>query len=42
MTKVVDGKVLKREDGKTIKPSNYSPPDIPKILQEQAEVNEWR
>jgi predicted HAD superfamily Cof-like phosphohydrolase len=27
-----NGKVLKREDGKVLKPDTYSPPDIKKIL----------
>lgn len=29
------GKVLKREDGKVLKPEGWSPPDIEKILKEQ-------
>lgn len=29
------GKVLKREDGKVIKPSNWSAPDIKKILEDR-------
>lgn len=28
-----NGKVLKREDGKVIKPANFSPPNIQKILE---------
>jgi len=33
LSKISDnGKVLKREDGKVIKPATFSPPDIKKIL----------
>ena len=32
MTKVVDGKVIKREDGKILKPDTYQAPDIPLVL----------
>lgn len=32
MSKTVDGKLLKREDGKVLKPDTYSPPDIKTII----------
>ena len=32
MSKTVDGKLIKREDGKILKPDTYSPPDISKVL----------
>jgi predicted HAD superfamily Cof-like phosphohydrolase len=32
MSKTVDGKLIKREDGKVLKPDTYSPPDIKSIL----------
>ena len=32
MAKLVDGKVLRREDGKIMKPEGWTPPDINKIL----------
>ena len=32
MTKVVDGKIIKREDGKILKPHTYQKPNIEKIL----------
>lgn len=32
MSKMVDGKVVKRADGKVMKPEGYFPPDIVKIL----------
>lgn len=32
MTKLVDGKVLRREDGKVIKPTGWTPPDIAGVL----------
>lgn len=32
MSKTVNGKLIKREDGKVLKPDTYSPPDIEKIL----------
>lgn len=32
MSKMVDGKVVKRADGKVMKPEGYFPPDIAKIL----------
>jgi predicted HAD superfamily Cof-like phosphohydrolase len=32
MSKTVDGKLIKREDGKVLKPDTYSPPDIATIL----------
>jgi len=34
MAKLVDGKPLKREDGKIIKPEGWKPPDIEKIIKE--------
>ena len=34
MAKLVDGKPLKREDGKIIKPEGWKPPDIEKIIEE--------
>lgn len=33
MTKVVDGKVVRRSDGKILKPSNYEPPNLKEILE---------
>jgi predicted HAD superfamily Cof-like phosphohydrolase len=35
MSKTVEGKLLKREDGKVLKPDTYSPPNIVKILYEE-------
>jgi predicted HAD superfamily Cof-like phosphohydrolase len=32
MSKIVDGKLVKREDGKVLKPDTYSPPNIKTIL----------
>lgn len=32
MAKLVDGKVLRRDDGKVIKPEGWTPPDIEGIL----------
>lgn len=32
MSKTVDGKVIKRDDGKILKPETYFPPDINKAL----------
>jgi predicted HAD superfamily Cof-like phosphohydrolase len=32
MSKTVNGKLIKREDGKVLKPDTYSPPDLEKIL----------
>lgn len=31
-SKTVNGKLLKREDGKVLKPDTYSPPNIQKVL----------
>jgi hypothetical protein len=28
MAKLVDGKVIRREDGKVLKPAGWTPPDI--------------
>ena len=33
MKKLVDGKVIRREDGKIMKPAGWSPPDIAAILE---------
>ena len=32
MSKCVEGKLIKREDGKVLKPDTYSPPDIQSII----------
>lgn len=32
MSKTVDGKLIKREDGKVLKPDTYSPPNIFNVL----------
>jgi predicted HAD superfamily Cof-like phosphohydrolase len=32
MSKTIDGKLIKREDGKILKPDTYSPPDISNVL----------
>jgi predicted HAD superfamily Cof-like phosphohydrolase len=32
MTKVVDGKVLRREDGKIMKPPGYTPPNLINLI----------
>ena len=32
MSKMIDGKLIKRDDGKILKPDTYSPPDIKSIL----------
>ena len=34
MSKVVDGKVIRRDDGKILKPDSYVKPDIAKVLRE--------
>jgi len=34
MAKLVDGKVLRREDGKIQKPEGWTPPDIKRILED--------
>lgn len=31
-SKTIDGKLIKREDGKVLKPDTYSPPDIKTII----------
>ena len=42
MTKVMpDGKVMKREDGKIIKPDTYEPPNLQKVLEMQVNTVEW-
>jgi predicted HAD superfamily Cof-like phosphohydrolase len=39
MSKVgADGKVLKRADGKILKPDTYSPPDVESVLDAQVEI----
>jgi hypothetical protein len=35
MSKVVEGKVIRREDGKILKPDTYFKPDIQKVLKKQ-------
>lgn len=35
MAKLVDGKVLRREDGKVIKPEGWKAPDIEKIIEDR-------
>ena len=39
MTKLHDGKVVKREDGKTLKPPGWQPPDIESELKKQGWAN---
>jgi predicted HAD superfamily Cof-like phosphohydrolase len=39
MAKLVDGKPLKREDGKVIKPEGWKPPDIEGVIKKQHEEN---
>lgn len=42
MTKVMpDGKVLKREDGKIIKPDTYEKPNLQKVFELQENTVEW-
>lgn len=42
MTKVMpDGKVMRREDGKIIKPDTYEPPNLQKVLELQVNTVEW-
>ena len=42
MTKVMpDGKVMKREDGKIIKPESYESPNLKKVLELQVNTVEW-
>lgn len=36
MTKVVDGSVIRREDGKILKPETYEPADIESVLRDAA------
>lgn len=38
LAKIVDGKVLKREDGKVIKPEGWTPPDIAGVLSKANKV----
>lgn len=33
MSKLVDGKLIKREDGKVLKPDTFIPPNIKKVLE---------
>jgi predicted HAD superfamily Cof-like phosphohydrolase len=33
MSKLVDGKLIKRDDGKVLKPDTFVPPNIKKILE---------
>lgn len=35
-----NGNIIKREDGKVLKPDTYSPPDIKRILQEKAHATD--
>jgi len=35
MAKLVDGKVLRREDGKIMKPEGWTPPNVKKILEKK-------
>ena len=35
LSKIVDGKVLRRADGKILKPESFSPPDIRSILERE-------
>ena len=37
MAKLVDGKPLKREDGKVIKPADWNPPDVEGVLKKSHE-----
>ena len=39
MAKLVDGKPLKRADGKIIKPEGWTPPDIEGVIKKQHEKN---
>jgi predicted HAD superfamily Cof-like phosphohydrolase len=39
MAKLVDGKPLKRADGKVIKPEGWTPPDIEGVIKKQHENN---
>jgi len=39
MTKLVNGKVLRREDGKIQKPEGWTPPDIESVLKKTHEEN---
>jgi len=42
MIKVMpDGKVLKREDGKIIKPDTYEPPNLQKVFELEVNTVEW-
>ena len=36
MAKLVDGKVIRREDGKVLKPAGWTPPDVAGILGSQS------
>jgi len=40
MSKVVDGKVIRREDGKILKPEGYRKPDIARVLREHGWTGE--
>ena len=37
MAKLVDGKVLRREDGKVMKPEGWTPPELGAILARHVE-----
>jgi predicted HAD superfamily Cof-like phosphohydrolase len=39
MSKLVDGKVIRREDGKILKPAGWTPPQIETILEEATKNN---
>jgi predicted HAD superfamily Cof-like phosphohydrolase len=38
MAKLVDGKPLRREDGKVLKPEGWTPPQIEAILEKEKEI----
>jgi predicted HAD superfamily Cof-like phosphohydrolase len=39
MSKLVDGKVIRREDGKILKPAGWTPPDINSVLFGPSDTN---
>jgi hypothetical protein len=38
MSKLVDGKVIRREDGKILKPEGWTSPQIDKIIESEKEI----
>lgn len=41
MTKVIDGQVTLREDGKVEKPEGFEPPNIDRVIEAMEELGSW-